>query len=135
MSMPNFTWEAGRLLGYVGRVAIAIRMNTPYNGAYDPRAPHHADDVMWLADSLHHFERLGHALQESNLQIIEDTCNTLLAIYKDYGRSDTGMKPEPAATFQRQTAFRLNEGRAILTELRDKARALRDQEQDQDLER
>ncbi|HCE3569197.1 TPA: hypothetical protein NG649_005100 [Vibrio parahaemolyticus] len=81
MSMPNFTWEAGRLLGYVGRVAIAIRMNTPYNGAYDPRAPHHADDVMWLADSLHHFERLGHALQESNLQIIEDTCNTLLAIY------------------------------------------------------
>lgn len=130
MPFPNFTWEAGRLLGYIGRVATAIRMNTPYNGAYDPRASHHADDVMWLADSLHHFERLGHALQESNLQIIEDACNALLATYKDYGRSDTGMRSEPAATFERQTVFRLDEGRAILTELRDKARALRVHDQE-----
>ncbi len=131
MSQPNFTWEAGRLLGYAGRVATAIRMNTPYNGLYDSKAPHHADDVMWLADSIHHFERLGHALQESNLKNIEDTCSTLLAIYIDYERSNTGMKSEPSATFERQTVFQLDEGRAIITELRDKARALRDR----DLER
>lgn len=130
MPSPNFTWEAARLLGYAGRVATAIRMNTPYSGEYDPRGSHHAVDVMWLSDSLHHFERLGHALQESNLQTIEDTCNSLLAIYKDYGRSDTGMKSEPVATFERQTLFRLDECRATLTELRDKARALRVHDQE-----
>lgn len=125
MSLPNFTWEAGRLLCYVGRVATAIRMNTPYSGAYDPRAPHHADDVMWLADSLHHFERLGQALQVSDLQAIEDTCNDLLSIYSDYESRAAGVRPDPAATFERQTTFRLNEGRAILLAIRDEARQWR----------
>lgn len=123
MSQANFTWEAGRLLDFVGRVALAIRMNSPYNGRYDPDDSRHRDDVMWLADCLHGFERLGQALQESNLQALVDVCNGLLDSYKEYDRTDTRYRSQPAPTFERQGLFTLDEGRAILTEIRDKARA------------
>lgn len=121
MSPTNFTWEAGRLLGYVGRVATTIRMNSPYNGA--------GDDVVRLTNSLDGFERLGLALQRSNLQEIEDVCNGLLARFKDYDRPDAGYYGStPAPTFERQARCTLGKGRAILTEIRDKARALREHE-------
>lgn len=122
MSQPNFTWEAGRLLDFVGRVALSIRMNSPYNGDYYPHDPRHGDDVMWLADCLHGFERLGHALQGSDLHAIVDVCDGLLISYQEYGRTDTNYRSQPAPTFERQSLFTLGEGRAILTEIRDKAR-------------
>ncbi|WP_193061054.1 hypothetical protein [Halomonas sp. 3A7M] len=118
----DFTLEAGRLLCFVGRVAIAIRMNSPYNGLYNVDDPSHAADVMWLADCLHEYERLGAALQESNLPAIEEACNELLHSYKDYERTDTHYKSQPAPTFERQSLFTLSEGCEILTAIRDKAR-------------
>lgn len=118
----NFTLEAGRLLCFVGRVATAIRMNSPYSGFYNADDPSHAADVMWLADCLHEYERLGAALQESNLPAIEEACNGLLYSYKEYERSNSHYKSQPAPTFERQSLFTLSEGCEILTAIRDKAR-------------
>lgn len=123
MPLPDFTWEAGRLLGYVGRVAKAIRKNTPYDGDYDPHSPHHAVAVTWLAEYLSSLDLLGHALQEADLQTIEDTCNGLLA---SYDRADAGCKSETAPFLELETVFTLNEGRVAIIAIRDKAKALRE---------
>jgi hypothetical protein len=123
MTKLNVTPEAGRLLDYVGRVALAIRMNSPYNGLYDPTDPQHAQDVMWLADALHGFSLLGNALQGGDPDKIEKACDELLHSYQLYERTDTGFKSEPGPTFERQLWLTLGEGREILMAIRDKARA------------
>jgi dTDP-4-amino-4,6-dideoxygalactose transaminase len=127
MSLPNFTWEAGRILEFSGRVAKAIRSNTPYNPDYDPKSPHHAVAVMHLAEYLVDLDRLGHALKESNLQTIEDTCNRLLS---SYDKADAACDSEAIPFLEFKAVFTLNEGRAAIVAIRDMARTLRDQEQD-----
>lgn len=117
----NFTPETGRLLVFIGHVATAIRMNTPYNGCYRPENPDHANDVMWLSDSLHSLWELGVALQGTGRNNIDRACNNLLSLYKSYGMSDTSGKSEATDTFSKQTLFHLHEGILIIQSIRDKA--------------
>lgn len=118
----NFTPETGRLLVFIGHVATAIRMNTPYNGYYRSENPDHANDVMWLSDSLHSLWELGEALQGASTNNIDRACNNLLSLYQSYGMSDTSGKSEATHTFSKQTLFHLREGILIIQSIRDKAR-------------
>ncbi|MFO4754352.1 hypothetical protein V5H08_11870 [Vibrio cholerae] len=118
---PNFSPELGRLLSFIGRVATAIRMNSPYNGSYDPQNPNHGHDVMWLSDCLHTFEGLGEAIASGKLAEIEFMSSSILRQYESYDKDDTGYKSEPLYTFQKQNLFSLAEGKKILISIRDKA--------------
>lgn len=118
----NFTPETGRLLVFIGHVATAIRMNTPYNGCYRPDNPEHANDVMWLSDSLHSLWELGEALQAADVNKIDRACHRLLTLYQGYSMADTGWKSDPTHTFSKQTLFHLSEGILAIQSIRDKAK-------------
>lgn len=85
MALPDFTWETGRLLGYIGSQPV--------------------DGQVLITEIMLSLESLGLAFQRLDLQKIESICNALLTRYQ-----------EPS------------EGRAILTEIRDKARNWREYE-------
>lgn len=55
----------GELLTFISNVALAIRMNSAYNGqsAYNPKTP---KAVMQLSDSIHNLHLLGNALVSGN---------------------------------------------------------------------
>lgn len=65
MPQTNFTWEAGRLLRYIGRTLDS--------------------DKTRLSEIRHDLESLGLALQRSDLQNIGDVCSDLLTHFKEPG--------------------------------------------------
>lgn len=122
----NFNWELGRLLVYIADVATAIRMNSPYNGAYQDRDPRDIGlDVMWLSDSLHCLDRLGRAIQSGEPEQIVEACDSLLHYYRmftDGVPEGARMKGDPKATADRhERYFRVGEAMATVMEIRNKA--------------
>ena len=100
----NATCELGRLLVFVADVATAIRMNSPYNGAYLDRDPREVGlDVMWLADALHCLDRLGRAIQSEDSKETVAACDSLLSYYAMFteGTQGKNMKGDQKATFER----------------------------------
>lgn len=119
----SFNKELGQLLSFIGRVATAIRLNSSYRPGYQDDNPHYSDDVMWLSDLLHHFERLGRALESGQPGEIIAACKGTDQSYLMYSKSDTGYRSEPAPTFERQKLFTVEEGRSILAAIMAKAEA------------
>lgn len=90
----DFTVEIAQLLHFVGATATAIRMYSAYNpGGFgaghfgnkrvDPnRSP---VDLMFLADALHHLDRLGSVVRCGDPQDIAETCSNMILIYTRYG--------------------------------------------------
>lgn len=118
----DLTPELTRLLNFTASVAIAIRMNSAYNSqsAHSPNTPH---DVMWLADSLHNFDMLGRAIESGEATNIEFACDQLLRAYESYTRTDTGLKSEPNATFERNAQrVTLKEAQDIFRDIKTKVR-------------
>lgn len=113
--------EFGRLLRFVGRVATAIRLNSPYNGFFDSTNPQHSQDVMWMSDLLHHFEHLGRAFESGQPSEVIFACEILDKSFQTYNKSDTGYRTEPATTFEHQKLFSVEEGREILANIKAKA--------------
>lgn len=122
---PCFNKELGKLLSFIGRVATAIRLNSSYNPHYQVDNPHYSDDVMWLSDLLHHFERLGRALESGLPGEIIAACEGTDKSYQMYSKSDTGYRSEPAPTFERQRLFTVEEGREILADIKAKTEAMK----------
>ncbi|MBN3761199.1 hypothetical protein [Burkholderia sp. Ac-20365] len=116
----NLSQELARLLNYTADVATAIRMNTPYNGAYDERNVEHAKDVMWLADSLHNFGVLGRAIERDDIHAVVAACDVLTDAYQRYREGDVGPKGDPVGAFRRGM-LKLEEGLAIFADIRRKA--------------
>lgn len=121
----DMSWELGRLLVYIGDVATAIRMNSPYNGAYLDRDPREVGlDVMWLSDSLHSLDRLGHAIQSGEPGAVVEACDALLHYYRmftDGVPAGTKLKGDPKAAIERYGhLFRPSEAMAIFTDIRAK---------------
>lgn len=117
--------ELGRLLVYIADVATAIRMNSAYAGDYECRDPREVGiDVMWLADSLHCFDRLGQALQSGDSKAVATACESLFDYYRTFidGLEGKGFKGDPKGTFERYARLcNANEARAALDALRLKA--------------
>lgn len=123
--MEDVTPELGRLLVFIADVATAIRKNSLYAGDYESRDPREVGlDVMWLADSLHCFDRLGRALQSGDAKTIEAASEALFGYYGMFidGADGKGLKGDPKATFQRyEHLCNANEARAALDAIRRKS--------------
>lgn len=123
----NATSELGRLLVFVADVATAIRMNSPYNGAYLDRDPREVGlDVMWLADALHCLDRLGRAIQAADNKETVAACDSLLSYYTMFteGTQGKNMKGDPKATFERFGHLcNPHQAMAVFAEIRGKALA------------
>ncbi len=93
--------ELGKLLAFVGEVAIAIRMNSAYNGLSRDN-PNTAYDVMWLSDALHNFGMLGDAIADGNRGRIVEACDMLTHMFEWYMQpAQGGLKSPPRETFAR----------------------------------
>lgn len=87
----NFTAELAQLMRFTGETATAIRMYSAYSGGSPadylvrPRDPkREAVELMFLADALHHFTRLGDALETANPVEIVRACDEVLGCFADY---------------------------------------------------
>ena len=97
----RFAVEQAKLLSFVAKMAVAIRMNSPYSAVHQDcsTAP---TDVMWLADSLHNFDVLGRAIEAGKSDGITFACNHLIEMYEDYLQDGNPSRPNPArASFSR----------------------------------
>ncbi|MDF2461825.1 MAG: hypothetical protein K0Q43_60 [Ramlibacter sp.] len=89
----DYTHELLQLMKFAGLTATAIRMYSAYNpqgyesGFFGAR---HADparspvDLMFLADAVHHFERLGLDIESGDTGRIIESCDHLLKTFSDY---------------------------------------------------
>lgn len=120
--------ELGRLLVYIADVATAIRMNSSYLGDYESRDQYEMWlNVMWLADSLHSLDRLGHALQSDDNKEIVTACDSLLSYYRMFtdGTDSNNLKGDPKTIFDRYGHLcRPGDAMAVFTNIRDKALAV-----------
>lgn len=129
MEQLNLTKELSQLLIYVGNVAIAIRMNSAYNGdsIHNPNTPY---DVMWLSDSLHNFDVLGEAIEQGNPEKIDRACGKILFLinnqYTKILPEFVGqLKGNPPETFERYNRYvDLNKAAEILNRIREKVSSL-----------
>jgi len=89
----NCTTELVQLMKFTGLTATAIRMYSAYNrhgyssgsfGAREADPARSPVDLMFLADALHHFERIGDAIESGDAKIIVSTCDALLSVYENY---------------------------------------------------
>ena len=120
MKELNLTPELARLLTFTANVAIAIRMYSAYSGANRDN-PHAPNDIMFLSDCLHNFDRLGNSIQQSPESIIS-ACDMLLGIYAGYQVEDVQFgSRQPKHSFDRnKVIFSLSEGIGIFTDIRAK---------------
>lgn len=109
----DLTEELGLLLIYIADVATAIRLHSAYTGGnpygalpvelYPTEVPpqqQSLNDVMWLSDSLHNFDRLGRAIQEQSTTKIVAACDMLIQQYQElYIVGKNGLKSDPKTTF------------------------------------
>ncbi len=99
----NLTNQLARLIEFTAAVAMAIRVNSTYNGLFDPKNTLHANDVMWLSDSLHNLDSLGSAILTENPKNIIEACEDLISSYELYTNDKQLSKSLP--TFERHKEF------------------------------
>lgn len=120
--------ELADLVGFMSDVAIAIRMNTPYNGEFDLRNPTHAEDNLWLADCLHNFGGLAWALKKGDAAKLIDACSSVRRSLERYLEDlEPGCRRGAKEAFARnERRFSLATGITILDSIRMKAQRLLD---------
>jgi hypothetical protein len=120
--------ELGRLLSYVSRVALAIRLYSAYNPSKKYTLGQEICDIdlMWLSDSLHNFNMLGDAIIMGQRESIDDSCDFLISAYKGYLQIDhpntlNNPRRASAPAFARnEQYFLLNDGISILEAIKKK---------------
>ncbi|UNE64204.1 hypothetical protein [Xanthomonas oryzae] len=92
--------EIGTLFGHVARVARSLRRYSAYSRGHNAPEPATARyDLHWLADCLHSFDQLGHALVHGNVAALITACQDLLSMYEHYLKDGSGYNSRD--TFQR----------------------------------
>ena len=87
----DLSGEIGMLFEHVARVAIAIRSYSAYTrGHYGPEPGKARYDLLWLADCLHTFDRIGKALAAGSQRALAAACEELLAMYDTYPKDGSG---------------------------------------------
>lgn len=128
----DFTSELADLVSFMSRVAISIRMHTPYNGSTRwESAEGHCKHVLWLADSIHSFENLAHAIKNNDMEWASCYVNRNISSYREYMTVGDGWVSDPMLTFkvkpsepifgERYDGWILDEGLALLERIKDKA--------------
>ncbi|CDQ12111.1 conserved protein of unknown function [Acidithiobacillus ferrivorans] len=126
----DFTPELADLVSFMSRVAISIRMHTPYNGSTRlESAEGHCKHVLWLADSIHSFEDLADAIKYGDIEGVICAVDRHIFSYRLYMTVGSKWVSDPMLTFktdsskpgERCDGWILNEGLALLDRINDKA--------------
>ncbi|MCC4611585.1 hypothetical protein LL963_05650 [Xanthomonas campestris pv. esculenti] len=92
--------EIGTLFAHVARVARSLRRYSAYSRGHSAPEPSTARyDLHWLADCLHSFDQIGHALVRGNVPALITACQDLLSMYDHYLKDGSGYNSRD--TFQR----------------------------------
>ncbi|MEA5123448.1 hypothetical protein [Xanthomonas floridensis] len=92
--------EIGTLFAHVARVARSLRRYSAYSRGHSAPEPSTARyDLHWLADCLHSFDQIGHALLRGNIAALITACQDLLSMYDHYLKDGSGYNSRD--TFQR----------------------------------
>lgn len=92
--------EIGTLFTHVARVARSLRRYSAYSRGHNaPEAATARYDLHWLADCLHSFDQVGHALLRGNIAALITACQDLLSMYDHYLKDGSGYNSRD--TFQR----------------------------------
>ncbi|MBB3827175.1 hypothetical protein [Xanthomonas arboricola] len=92
--------EIGTLFAHVARVARSLRRYSAYSRGHSAPEPSTARyDLHWLADCLHSFDQIGHALVRGNVAALITACQDLLSMYDHYLKDGSGYNSRD--TFQR----------------------------------
>ncbi|KER86225.1 hypothetical protein GW16_10865 [Xanthomonas arboricola pv. celebensis] len=92
--------EIGTLFAHVARVARSLRRYSAYSRGHTAPEPATARyDLHWLADCLHSFDQIGHALLRGNVAGLITACQDLLSMYDHYLKDGSGYNSRD--TFQR----------------------------------
>ncbi|PPU78851.1 MULTISPECIES: hypothetical protein [Xanthomonas] len=92
--------EIGTLFTHVARVARSLRRYSAYSRGHNAPEPATARyDLHWLADCLHSFDQVGHALLRGNIAALITACQDLLSMYDHYLKDGSGYNSRD--TFQR----------------------------------
>ncbi|MCC4621617.1 hypothetical protein LL965_16575 [Xanthomonas cassavae CFBP 4642] len=92
--------EIGTLFAHVARVARSLRRYSAYSRGHSAPEPGTARyDLHWLADCLHSFDQIGHALLRGNIAALITACQDLLSMYDHYLKDGSGYNSRD--TFQR----------------------------------
>lgn len=128
----DLTAELSGILGFVGEVAIAIRMYSAYSGGSPAtylRIPADQErdsvDLMFLSDALHHFAAFAEVLQTNEADAIVQSCDNLLRVFSGYEeeRPELGGR-QAKPTFDRwKNRVSLNSAKSALVAIREKAAA------------
>lgn len=131
----DFSTELAKLMIFTGETATAIRMYSAYSGGspstyLDRRATAEQESVelMFLADALHHFSRIGDAIRGGIPARIVDAADAVLRAFVDYEteRPEWGSR-QPKPTFDVWARMvPLADAKEALTGIRDRAVAMMD---------
>ena len=87
----DISGEVGTLFEHVARVATAVRNYSAYTrGHYGPEPNKARYDLLWLADCLHTFDRIGKALAGGSQRSLAAACEELLSMYGMYLKDGSG---------------------------------------------
>ena len=87
----DLSGEIGTLFEHVARVAAAIRNYSAFTRGHHGKEPDKARyDLLWLADCLHTFDRVGKALAGGSQRALAAACEELLSMYDAYPRDGSG---------------------------------------------
>ncbi|KAF1695383.1 hypothetical protein [Pseudoxanthomonas daejeonensis] len=87
----DISGEIGLLFEHVARVATAIRGYSAFTRGHSGPEPQKARyDLLWLADCLHTFDRIGRALAGGSQRSLAVACEELLSMYDMYPRDGSG---------------------------------------------
>lgn len=101
----DFTSELADLVLFMSRVAISIRMHTPYrHRSRWESAEGHCKHVLWLADSIHHFGELAESIKKNDIERLCRSVNYIISRYKEYRTVGGKWVSDPMLTFKAKPA-------------------------------
>ncbi|MBU2840549.1 hypothetical protein HF670_13575 [Acidithiobacillus thiooxidans] len=128
----DFTPELADLVMFMSRVAISIRMHTPYRYRSGwESAKEHCKHVLWLSDSIHYFGEIARCIKANDIESAIRAVNSTIINYKEYSIAGDGWVSDPMLTFKAKPAepvfgefydgWILDEGLALLERIKEKA--------------
>lgn len=129
----NFSEELATLMIFTGDTATAIRMYSAYSGGSPSnylgrRASPEQESIelMFLADALHHFSRIGDAIQSGSPARIVEASEGVLRAFADYDteRPDFGSRQAKPTFDTWRRALQLTDATEAITGIRNKAAAM-----------
>ena len=117
------------MVAFMSRVAIAIRMHTPYNTRRRGSAEDNNKHILWLADSIHSFGNFTDAIKVVNIQGIIFEVDSNIDRYRTYMGVGSKWVSDPILTFKAVDGFPgeccngwiLSDGIALLERIKAKA--------------